>query len=88
MSDTGSESIGIRPGEKLHESLINEDEISHSYEYEDMYMIIDPQYNHKELENIYPKIKKINEMRKYSSDLAEKLSISDIKELIQNSGFL
>ncbi|MAV95506.1 MAG: hypothetical protein CMA31_07505 [Euryarchaeota archaeon] len=88
ISDTGSESIGIRPGEKLHESLINEDEISHSYEYEDMYMIIDPQYNHKELENIYPKIKKINEMRKYSSDLAEKLSISDIKELIQNSGFL
>jgi len=88
LSDTGSESIGIRPGEKLHESLINEDEISHAYEYENMYMIIDPQYDHKELENVYPKIKKINEMKKYSSDLADRLSISELKGLIQNSGFL
>ena len=88
LSDTGSESIGIRPGEKLHESLINEDEISHAYEYENMYMIIDPQYDHKELENVYPKIKKITEMTKYSSDLADRLSISELKGLIQNSGFL
>ena len=88
LSDTGSESIGIRPGEKLHESLINEDEISHAYEYENMYMIIDPQYDHKELENVYPKIKKINEMKKYSSDLADRLSISELKGLIHNSGFL
>ena len=88
LSDTGSESIGIRPGEKLHESLINEDEISHAFEYENMYVIIDPQYHHEGLEQIYPKIKKLDNVKKYSSDLAEKLSISEIKKLITDSGFL
>jgi len=88
LSDTGSESIGIRPGEKLHESLINEDEISHAFEYENMYVIIDPQYHHEELEQIYPKIKRLDNVKKYSSDLAEKLSISEIKKLITDSGFL
>ena len=88
LNDTGFESIGIRPGEKLHESLINEDEIAHAFEYEDMFMIIDPQYSHNQLEEIYPNIRKISDMKKYSSDLAEKLSVSEIKSLIKNSGLL
>ena len=88
LSDTGHESIGIRPGEKLHESLINEDEISHSYDYEDTYVIIDPQYDNEKLEDNYPKIKKLVGIKKYSSDLAEKLSVLEIKKLIQDSGFL
>jgi len=88
LGDTGAESIGIRPGEKLHESLINEDEISYAYEYENMYMIIDSQYNSEQLGNNYLNVKKLTGMKKYSSDLAEKLSMSDIKKLIQNSGIL
>jgi len=31
--------VGIRPGEKLHEVLISEDEARHSVELEDMYVI-------------------------------------------------
>tara|TARA_Y100001936_G_C16094155_1_gene690034 strand:+ start:4547 stop:5542 length:996 start_codon:yes stop_codon:yes gene_type:complete len=88
LSDTGYESIGIRPGEKLHESLINEDEISHAYEYKDTYVIIDPQYDNEKLEDDYPKIKKLVGIKKYSSDLAEKLSVLEIKKLIQDSSFL
>jgi UDP-N-acetylglucosamine 4,6-dehydratase len=38
------ETIGIRPGEKLHEVLISEDEARHTMECEDMY-IIKPTYS-------------------------------------------
>ena len=31
--------IGIRPGEKLHEALISEDEARHTVELEDMYVV-------------------------------------------------
>lgn len=31
--------VGIRPGEKIHEMLINELEMRHTYEYEDIYVI-------------------------------------------------
>ena len=88
LIDTGNESIGIRPGEKLHEVLINEDEIFNAFEYENMYMILDPQYNREKIEQVYPKIQKISDMKKYSSDVAEKLSISELKSLVQNSGLL
>ena len=88
LQDTGSEVIGIRPGEKLHESLINQDEIFHAFEYENMYMIIDPQYNNGKLKDSYPNIKKLENFEKYSSDIVEKLSISQIKELVKDSGFL
>ena len=88
LTDTGSEFIGIRPGEKLHEVLINEDEIFNSFEYQDMYMILDPQYNREQLEKIYPEIKKLDKINKYSSDMAEKLSIPEIKKLVRDSGFL
>ena len=33
------ETIGIRPGEKLHETLINKEEIRYSWEYENLYII-------------------------------------------------
>jgi UDP-N-acetylglucosamine 4,6-dehydratase len=31
--------VGIRPGEKLHEVLVSEDEARHTFELEDMYVI-------------------------------------------------
>jgi UDP-N-acetylglucosamine 4,6-dehydratase (inverting) len=37
------QTIGIRPGEKLHETLITEDEARHSLEY-DTFFVIEPEY--------------------------------------------
>jgi UDP-N-acetylglucosamine 4,6-dehydratase len=34
------EYIGIRPGEKLHEVLISEDEARHTLEFDDMFVIL------------------------------------------------
>ena len=35
--------IPIRPGEKIHESLINSEEIRNTYEIDGMYVILDKQ---------------------------------------------
>jgi len=88
LGDTGENIVGIRPGEKLHEMLINQDDIINTYEYKDMYLTLNPQYKISEMEKTYDGIKKLQDIKKYSSDSAEKLSIEELKELIQKSGLL
>jgi len=87
LSDTGEEIIGIRQGEKLHETLINFDEMRNAWEYKNMYMIsehLSKDYIQKE----YPDIKKTEKMDTYSSDKVEKISKNELKQMIQNSEFL
>ena len=88
LEDTGEEIIGIRPGEKLHEILINKEEMRHSWEIEDMYMITNPMFDQSRIMKLYPGIKKIENMTEYSSDSVEKISHDQLKTLIQNSGLL
>jgi len=42
--DAKQEIIGIRPGEKLHEQMIGEDDALHTFEFDDYYKIL-PQIN-------------------------------------------
>ncbi len=91
ISDTGEKITGIRTGEKLHETLINEDEIRYSWEFENMYMIASPLYtlfNDKNIKESYQGIKKIEDIQKYSSDSVEKISVKDLKTIIENAGLL
>ena len=91
LSDTSEKIMGIRTGEKLHETLINEDEIRYSWDFKNMYMIASPLYtlfNDKNIKESYQGIKKIEEMQKYSSDLADKISMKDLKTIIKNAGLL
>ena len=91
ISDTGEKITGIRTGEKLHETLINEDEIRYSWEFENMYMIASPLYtlfNDKNIKESYQGIKKIEDIQKYSSDSAEKISVKELKTIIENAGLL
>ena len=53
-----------------------------------MYLILDPQYNISDMQSNYKDIKKNNSKQKYSSDMAEKLTMDELKKLIQNSGLL
>ncbi|MEM2160555.1 MAG: SDR family NAD(P)-dependent oxidoreductase [Candidatus Nitrosotenuis sp.] len=82
----GDENIGIRPGEKLHEILISEDEIRNSWEYNGMYLITNPLYPlfHADMINdTYQGIKKINNIGKYSSDRVEKITKTELSEMIK-----
>ena len=84
LGNVGQEIIGIRPGEKLHETLINNDEIRNSWEYNNMYMIKES----LNIENTYQDIKKIKDLEAYSSDSVEKISKNELKEMIKKSGLL
>ena len=91
LSDTGEKIVGIRTGEKLHETLINDDEIRYSWDLKNMYMIVSPlsnMFNDKNIKQSYQGIKKIEDMKKYSSDNVEKLTVDELKTIIKNSGLL
>ena len=79
LENTGEENIGIRPGEKLHETLINSEEIRYSWEIDNMYMISNP-----EIMKTYPKAEKIKNMKMYSSDSVDKIPKDELKQLIKN----
>ena len=80
--------ISIRPGEKLHEVLINKEEMRYTWKFDNMYMITNPMFDQSRIMKLYPGIKKIENMTEYSSDSVEKISHDQLKTLIQNSGLL
>ena len=91
LENTGEEEIGIRPGEKLHEVLINTDEMKYVWEIDNMYMIINPLY-HKffddDVKTRYPNAKKMESMKIYSSENVEKIPPAELKQIILDSNLL
>ena len=88
LGNTKEDHIGIRPGEKLHEALINQDELRYTYEVDDKYVIINP-FNTKKVKRSYEKrMKKTKLTDSYSSDLATKIPKSELKKIISKSGLL
>jgi len=91
LDDYGEEEVGIRPGEKLHETLINSEEIRYSWEYQDVYMITNPLYpmfHHTIINETYPGIKKLDKFEQYSSDLVDKIQKNELKTIIKESNLL
>jgi UDP-N-acetylglucosamine 4,6-dehydratase/UDP-glucose 4-epimerase len=91
IGNHGQEVIGIRPGEKLHEVLINEDEIRHTWEYNGMYVVTNPHYTKfhgKEMQENYNGITKLADLDNYSSAYSEKISNKEFEIMIKNSGLI
>ena len=88
LGDTGEEIVGIRLGEKLHEVLINNDEIRYGWEIDDMYMISNPIFSDEIIKQKYPGIKKINSVVEYSSEKVERITMEELKNQIKKLGLV
>ena len=87
LGNYGEDIVGIRPGEKLHESLINSEEMRYSWQYENLYLITNPLYplfHPNVIDKTYNGIKKIENLESYSSDKVEKIPRMELKQIIQN----
>ena len=89
LGKTDEQIVGIRPGEKLHEILINNDEMNYCWEYQEMYVIVDPSVRQfLPSTNEFPGKKKIENMKVYSSDAVEKISKEELKKIFTDLGLL
>ncbi len=76
------EIIGIRPGEKLHEVLLSEEEAKHAREF-DNYFIIEPEHSFWSKENLKGG-KRLRDGFKYTSDNNTRwLSIKELKKIVE-----
>lgn len=73
-ADNEIEEVGIRPGEKIHELLINEFEVSQTYKYKDTYVISSLIQNYQE---IIDKPNYITQGEKMSRDIMNEYSSKD-----------
>ena len=89
LGKTDEEIVGIRAGEKVNEVLINEDEMKYCWEYQDMYLIVNPSVRRFiPSTNEFPGKKKIESMDVYSSDVVGKIEKDELKKIFLNSGLL
>ncbi|KAF5086814.1 UDP-N-acetylglucosamine 4,6-dehydratase [anaerobic digester metagenome] len=79
-----TEDVGIRPGEKLHEVMVTNEDSRTTYEYDD-HFIIYPNFDWWDFDKHFkPGGKKVKEGFRYSSDNnTEWLSADDLKELLE-----
>jgi len=91
LGNYGEEMIGIRPGEKLHETLISNEEIRYSWEYNDLYMITNPLYplfHPNVINDTYKGIMKLDGIESISSNLVGKIPKDELANIISSSELL
>lgn len=84
LPDCGLKDVGIRPGEKLHEVMITEEDSRSAYEYDDYYIIY-PELEWWENVNIKDGGKKVDDRFRYASDNnSEWLTVEEIREALKD----
>ncbi|GEK33618.1 UDP-N-acetylglucosamine 4,6-dehydratase (inverting) [Kurthia sibirica] len=76
------EIVGIRPGEKLHEAMITEDDARHTIEFDDYY-VIQPEFNWWSEENKVGSTSLASDFSYVSNVNAQWLSIEELQELVK-----
>jgi len=78
--------IGIRPGEKLHEEMIGEDDSLYTFEYDDYYKILPAINNWSSSKKLIKNGRKVEEGFSYTSDNNKDwMSIETLQEWIENN---
>lgn len=88
IGNVKEEIIGVRQGEKIHETLINMDEMRSTWETDSKYVILDSSLTNEQIQSLYPNIKKIDSSKPYSSNLVEKIQKDELKEIMLKSGLI
>lgn len=88
LGEVEIQKIPVRPGEKIHEVLINEHEIRGTWETNSKYVIIDPRFSDEEIKSNHPELKIVNSTTKYSSDNVEKIPKEELKNIFQKIGLV
>jgi UDP-N-acetylglucosamine 4,6-dehydratase/UDP-glucose 4-epimerase len=88
LGNVGENYISRRPGEKLHETLMNKDEVRYAWEYHNNYVIFTPTKRNSDIKKTYLGIKKIQNMENYSSDSAIKLNKKELCAILLDSGLI
>ena len=88
LENTGEEIISSQPGEKMHETLLNFDEMRYAWEIGDKYVLFNSAKKNDEITSNYPNIKRIQISEKYSSDMVEKFTPDELKTIIRKLGLL
>ena len=83
--DTGYSISGIRPGEKMHETLISDDEMKYTWDLGDKYAIFNPLMDIEKIKKDYPNAQKITKLSKYSSGEVEKIPLEELKTRISKT---
>ena len=73
----------IRPGEKLHEVLLNKAEMPNVIENSNQYVLIKPELNDKQISELYPDYTRVEVPFEYSSDNVEIIPKEELKNLIK-----
>ena len=85
-NDAVQKVIGIRPGEKLHEEMIGEDDSLYTYEYGDYYKILPAINNWSSSKKLIKNGKKVEKNFSYTSDNNKKwMSIETLQNWINNN---
>lgn len=85
IGNAEEEIISIRPGEKLHEYLINEEEMRYAWELGDKLVIFTPEFSEDKIRKLYPGIKKADSTTAYSSEFVDKISVNELKKILQKT---
>ena len=72
----------------MHETLLNSDELRYVWELDDKYVLFNSAKQEDEIENSYPKIKKLEISNAYSSNTVEKLTKDELNKIILKSKLL
>ena len=88
INNTGEQKIPVRQGEKFHETLINIDEMRTTLESESKYIILQREISDQEINEQYPGFRRITFTEPYSSNVVEKISINELKDILSKSDLL
>jgi UDP-N-acetylglucosamine 4,6-dehydratase/5-epimerase len=83
-SDCEIDVVGIRPGEKLHEIMITQDDANYTWEFDDFYAI-KPCINVGKDYSYFSRAQKVCDRFQYTSDTNSKfLSVDELKKIVEN----